>query len=100
MGCCQKEALPLHVVPLSSYPQPTNRISTTKYHPLLFLPATLIMQFTRLANLYFLATAIIQSIPQISPLEPFDAVLPLALVLLSSLIRESIEEWAKYRFDK
>ena len=64
---------------------------TTKYSLLSFVPLALILQFNRLANIYFLITAIIQSIPVISPLPWYSAVLPLALVLTVSLLREAAE---------
>jgi hypothetical protein len=97
---CRNKKPPLTIHPFTHLTHPSNRISTTKYNALLFLPLVLIVQFKRLANLYFLATAIIQSIPAISPLEPFDSILPLAFVLVVSVIREAVEEYAKYRFDR
>jgi len=56
-------------------------------------------QFMRLANIYFLVTAIIQSIPSISPLNPLSAILPLAFVLVVSMIREGIEDYRRYTED-
>ena len=53
-----------------------NKITTTKYTIISFLPKALFYQFLRLANVYFVAIAIIQCIPIISPLDPFSAVLP------------------------
>jgi hypothetical protein len=40
-----------------------NRIRTTKYTVLTFLPKNLFEQFRRLANFYFLALVILQSFP-------------------------------------
>ena len=40
-----------------------NTVSTTKYNVFTFLPKGLLLQFSRLSNIYFLITAIIQSIP-------------------------------------
>jgi hypothetical protein len=40
----------------------TNKISTTKYNIITFIPKSLIIQFIKLSNVYFLFTAIIQSI--------------------------------------
>ena len=45
-----------------------NNIITSKYNFVSFLPKGLFYQFSRLSNVYFLFTAIIQSIPIISPL--------------------------------
>ena len=76
-----------------------NKISTTKYNILTFLPKGLLLQFTRLPNVFFLFTAIIQSIPVISPLTSLTAIVPLIFVLGISLIREFIEDWARKNYD-
>ena len=76
-----------------------NYISTTKYNLFTFIPKGLLFQFCRLSNVYFLFTAIIQSIPIISPLTSLTAIIPLIFVLGISLIREAIEDLARYRYD-
>ena len=76
-----------------------NRISTTKYNAFTFLPKALLYQFMRLANVYFVFIAIIQSIPIISPLGPATAILPLVFVLCVSLIREAIEDLKRRSLD-
>ena len=76
-----------------------NKISTTKYNILTFLPKGLLLQFTRLPNVFFLFTAVIQSIPVISPLTSLTAIIPLIFVLGVSLIREFIEDWARKTYD-
>lgn len=68
----------------------SNYISTTKYNIFTFLPLSLILQFKRYANIYFLIEAVMQSIPLISPLNPASAVAPLAFVLALSMIREGV----------
>ncbi len=65
----------------------SNEVDTRKYNIITFLPKALFYQFNRPANIYFLITAILQCIPMISPLGPTSAVLPLVIVLSSSLIR-------------
>ena len=47
-----------------------NEINTKKYNIITFLPKALLLQFIRVANIYFLVTAILQCIPIISPLGP------------------------------
>lgn len=78
----------------------TNYISTTKYNIITFLPLALIIQFKRYANIYFLISAIMQSIPLISPLSPFSAVAPLIFVISLSMIREGYEDYQRYKSDK
>lgn len=48
---------------------------------------SLLLQFYRLANIYFLIIGILQSIPEISPLGPLTAWAPLIVVLGISMIR-------------
>jgi phospholipid-transporting ATPase len=78
----------------------TNQISTTKYNIITFLPKALLFQFFRLANVYFLVIAIVQSINFISPINPATSITPLVFVIFVSLIREAIEDYMRYRFDK
>ena len=79
--------------------QKTNKISTTKYNIITFIPKSLIIQFIKLSNVYFLFTAIIQSIKIISPLTSFSAILPLIFVLLVSMIRELFEDLQRLKYD-
>ena len=76
-----------------------NTITTTKYNFLTFIPKSLLYQFTRLSNVYFLCTAIIQSIRLISPLTSLTAIVPLIFVLGVSMIRELIEDLVRNNYD-
>ena len=78
---------------------PNNKLSTTKYNIFTFFPKSLIIQFVRLSNVYFLTTAIIQSIPIISPLTSYTAIVPLIFVLSVSIIREFIEDFSRLKYD-
>lgn len=75
---------------------PSNKVNTTKYSLLTFIPLCTFYQFKRVANIYFLLTAIIQSIPNISPISPFTAIAPLILVLIIAMIKEAIEDYVRY----
>ena len=76
-----------------------NKISTTKYNAITFLPKALLYQFVRLANIYFVFTAVLQSIPIISPLSPATAIAPIVFVLTVSLIREAVEDLKRRSLD-
>ena len=98
----QEQLLSFHINDNKSnkkYKISNNRISTTKYNYLTFLPKGLLLQFTRLPNIFFLFTAIIQSIPVISPLTSLTAIIPLIFVLGVSMIREFIEDWSRKNYD-
>ena len=76
-----------------------NTIITSKYNIFTFIPKGLLYQFSRLSNIYFLFTAIIQSIPLISPLTSLTAIIPLIFVLGVSMIREIVEDLARKNYD-
>ena len=76
-----------------------NKINTTKYNIITFFPKSLLLQFMRPANVYFLITAIIQCIPLISPLGYETAIFPILFVLSVSLIREGIEDYHRWQLD-
>ena len=76
-----------------------NTIVTTKYNFMTFIPKGLLYQFAKLPNIYFLFTAIIQSIPVISPLNSLTAIVPLIFVLGVSMIRELVEDIGRNKYD-
>ena len=82
------------------YKYPDNTVITSKYTWYNFLPKSLLIQFRRYANLYFLMITVLQCIPTISPLNPLTAVGPLAFVLCISIIREGVEDLEKNKQDQ
>ena len=77
----------------------TNYIRTTKFTMWSFLPLSLAYQFRREANVYFLLQAILNSIPQVSAMNPITAYAPLAFVLGVSMLREGLEDYQRYKSD-
>ena len=86
-------------LPLPS-PYKSNKISTSKYNCLTFLPKNLWEQFHKLANVYFLILATLQSIPDISNSSGVPSILlPLSIVLTMSAIKDLIEDNKRKRSD-
>ena len=83
----------------SIYNLKDNTIYTTKYNLFSFIPKGLLYQFSSWSNIYFLFTAIIQSIPIISPINSITAIIPLIFVLGVSMIREAIEDIGRNNYD-
>ena len=77
-----------------------NCVDTKKYNIITFLPKALLIQFVRVANIYFLACAVLQCIPAISPLGAETALVPIVIVLSVSIVREGIEDCARAKLDK
>jgi phospholipid-transporting ATPase len=77
-----------------------NHISTAKYNVATFLPKFLFEQFSKFANIFFLFTAALQQIPNISPTNKYTTIGPLILVLLVSAGKELIEDYKRKSSDK
>lgn len=72
-----------------------NHVSTAKYNVATFIPKFLYEQFSKYANLFFLFTAGLQQIPDISPTNKYTTIGPLIVVLLVSAGKELIEDWKR-----
>jgi phospholipid-transporting ATPase len=77
-----------------------NHVSTAKYNIATFLPKFLFEQFSKYANVFFLFTAGLQQIPNISPTNRYTTIAPLIIVLIVSAIKEQIEDTKRKRSDQ
>ena len=79
----------------------SNMISTCKYTWWNFIPKNLFIQFTKLANAYFLLILILQVIKPVSITKGTPAILlPLSIVVAMSAIKDIIEDLKRYRSDQ
>jgi phospholipid-transporting ATPase len=80
---------------------PTNFISTCKYNLVTFLPKNLWTQFQKLANVYFLAAAVLQCIPNVTTSDGVpNILLPLLFVLIISGVKDALEDLKRRKSDK
>ncbi|XP_041079206.1 phospholipid-transporting ATPase VB-like isoform X1 [Polyodon spathula] len=79
---------------------PGNKIRTTKYTLLNFLPKNLLEQFYRLANLYFLFLVILNWFPQMEVFHREITMLPLVIVLTVIAVKDGLEDYRRYSFDR
>jgi phospholipid-transporting ATPase len=77
-----------------------NHVSTAKYNVATFLPKFLYEQFSKYANLFFLFTAILQQIPNVSPTNRYTTIVPLVIVLMVSATKELVEDFKRKSSDK
>jgi phospholipid-transporting ATPase len=77
----------------------SNFVSTSKYNFATFIPKFLLEQFSKYANLFFLFTACIQQIPDVSPTNKYTTILPLGFVLLASAYKEFQEDLKRHQSD-
>nr|XP_053653910.1 phospholipid-transporting ATPase IF-like isoform X2 [Cherax quadricarinatus] len=75
-----------------------NRIKTSKYTVLNFIPKNLFEQFRRIANFYFLCIAVIQLFID-SPVSPMTSILPLLFVVAVTAVKQGYEDWRRHRED-
>ena len=79
---------------------PSNLIRNQKYNVITFLPVVLFNQFKFFLNLYFLAMACSQFIPDLKVGLLYTYWAPLCFVLAVTLIREAVDDILRYKRDK
>ena len=77
-----------------------NGVSTRRYNWLSFFPLSLLFQFRKASNCYFLFMVVLVLIPGIAPVSSYSTILPLLFVLAVSELRELAEELGAAKRDK
>ncbi|XP_045447755.1 phospholipid-transporting ATPase IF-like [Melitaea cinxia] len=75
-----------------------NKIKTSKYTILMFLPKNLSEQFRRVVNFYFLIVTVIAVVID-SPVSPFTSIAPLSFMVLVTAVKQGYEDWLRHRAD-
>jgi phospholipid-translocating ATPase len=83
--------------PIPDYPR--NKVRTSKYTILTFLPKNLFEQFRRVANIYFLALVILQVFEIFGATNAQIGMLPLIAILGMTAIKDGIEDWRRATLD-
>ena len=78
-----------------------NTVKTCKYSILTFIPLNLLVQFSKMANCYFLLLVLLEYIPAVyTPGGPASMIMPLAFVILVSMVKDIIEDRSRYLSDQ
>jgi len=77
-----------------------NKVRTTKYTIISFLPKNLFEQFHRVANFYFLMLIALNFVPQLQVFAKEVSMLPLIAVLTMQGLKDGFEDYSRYRNDK
>lgn len=83
--------------PFMEYPR--NKIRTTKYTPLNFIPKNLFYQFHNIANIYFLFIVILGAFPIFGVLSPGLAAVPIIAIVIITAIKDAIEDYRRTVLD-
>lgn len=78
----------------------TNKIRTSKYTVLTFIPKNLFEQFRRPANMYFLIMAVIQMLPVFQLNSPALTLLPICTVVVISALKDGFEDFQRHKVDE
>ena len=97
--------MPNHHVPVGAVDQANsaylnNRIRTTKYTLLSFIPRNLFEQFHRFANLYFLFIVLLNRVPAINAFGKEISMIPVIPVLIVTAVKDLFEDRRRYSSDK
>ena len=76
----------------------SNKVSTTKYSVLTWIPLSLFYQFKRAANVYFLIITVLTTLP-FSPKKPASMIGTFSLVLIFTMLKEAYEDYQRYKSD-
>lgn len=77
---------------------PNNRITTTNYNIITFVPKSLLFQFKRAANIYFLIVSILTCM-KFSPKQPSSMIGTFAFVLFCTMVKDAIQDYSRYKQD-
>ncbi|KAI5117600.1 hypothetical protein M0805_006713 [Coniferiporia weirii] len=77
-----------------------NKVRTTKYTIITFIPKNLYEQFRRVANLYFLVLIVIQVFPVFGAAGAQVSMLPLVFILTVTAIKDGIEDYRRAMLDE
>ncbi|CAF4738883.1 unnamed protein product [Rotaria sp. Silwood1] len=77
----------------------TNRIQTTRYNILTFIPKNLFEQFHRVANIYFATLIALNWVPVINAVSKTVAFIPLTVILVITAIKDLVEDLKRWRSD-
>ncbi|CAH2107980.1 unnamed protein product [Euphydryas editha] len=75
-----------------------NKIKTSKYTLLMFIPKNLSEQFRRVVNFYFLFVTVVAIFID-SPVSPFTSIAPLSFMVLVTAVKQGYEDWLRHVAD-
>ena len=95
-------ALPNHLLDEEGFPithYARNKIRTTKYTPLTFIPKNLMFQFKNVANVYFMFIVILGAFPIFGVQNPGLAAVPIVVIVIITMIKDAIEDYRRTLMD-
>ncbi|KAI9573070.1 hypothetical protein HD554DRAFT_2058642 [Boletus coccyginus] len=96
---------PLSATELDQHGEPIarfarNKVRTSRYTLLTFLPKNLFEQFHRIANIYFLALVIVQLFSIFGAASAETAAIPILFILTVTAIKDGVEDYRRAQLDE
>lgn len=96
------QPLPPHMVDAAGHPiitYPRNKIRSTRYTPMSFVPKNLIFQFKNVANFYFLILVILGAFQVFGVASPGLAAVPLIVIVCITAVKDAFEDYRRSSSD-
>ncbi|KAI3654342.1 hypothetical protein MP228_001061 [Amoeboaphelidium protococcarum] len=77
-----------------------NKIRTSKYSLLTFIPKNLFEQFRRVANTFFLMLVILQAFPLFATVNIGVAAFPIMFIVFVTALKDAVEDYKRWTVDK
>jgi phospholipid-transporting ATPase len=78
-----------------------NRVTTSHYTLINFVPKNTFEQFSKPANLYFLFLSILQVLPEVTTTGQLPTILlPLVCIVCLNALKDALEDWRRHRSDR
>eukprot|EP00401_Gymnodinium_catenatum_P072459 CAMPEP_0117537468 /NCGR_PEP_ID=MMETSP0784-20121206/41980_1 /TAXON_ID=39447 /ORGANISM="" /LENGTH=1179 /DNA_ID=CAMNT_0005334055 /DNA_START=5 /DNA_END=3544 /DNA_ORIENTATION=+ len=78
-----------------------NKVVTSHYTVLTFIPKNLFEQFSKPANRWFLLLSVLQMIPPVSPTGGVPTILaPLVCIITLNALKDALEDWRRHKSDR
>ena len=78
----------------------SNKVTTSKYTLLTFIPKNLYEQFRRVANFFFLLIAVLQFFPEFVTIYPLVAALPMIIITSITAFKDGFEDFKRHVTDR
>lgn len=98
--CVVPNVFTKHVPASQRAENPSNKRKSTRFTWWNFFPITLALQFTKVVNIFYCVTVVLQTIPAIQTNSPFAVLVPVCFVILLGILKELIAELKRNSEDK
>ncbi|KAJ3012869.1 UNVERIFIED_CONTAM: hypothetical protein HDU68_000982, partial [Siphonaria sp. JEL0065] len=78
----------------------SNKVRTSKYTLISFLPKNLFEQFRSIANFYFLSLVILQAFPPFALVSTLLTAAPILIIVCATAAKDAIEDWRRHQSDE